>query len=238
MANTKTKVVDTTDDAAVEVAEKAAEAELPAAGHARREALKQRDAKLATEAEAIAQQILSGNVDATKMDIINEIAQRTQSLQVSNQQPGMVYGWVSKNQHGQHIEKMRNYGWEVVQGEDQEALELKGSGRTLGLGSPGTTRELADVILMRIPMEQYVVLRAMEIAQTKRVQQASASNLLAMADKYRGKINVHPYQMEDPRGDLSGPDIVARRFSNKQNAQRMMTEHIKQGTVPGYELNQ
>lgn len=231
MAETKKPVM----DAKVETP---SEEEAQAAGYAAREAEKMRHDHMAKEAERIASQILGGTVDATKLEIIDEIAQRTQSLQVSNKQPGKVYGWVSKNQHGQHIEKMRNYGWEVVQGKDPEAAELKGSGRTIGLGSPGTTRELADVILMRIDYDRYIVLRAMEIAQTKRVQQSSASTLLALADKYRGKINVTPYEMEDPRGDLSGPDIVSRRFSNKENAQRMMTDHIKAGTVPGYELKQ
>lgn len=213
--------------------------EVPAAaGYAARESDKMKRDRLTEESERIAAQILGGTVDSSKLEIIDEIASRTQSLQVSNQQPGKVYGWVSKNQHGHHIERMKNYGWEVVQGDDTEAVELKGSGRTMGLGSPGTTRELADVILMRIDYERYVVLRAMEIAQTKRVQQASASTLLAMADKYRGQINVTPYKMEDPRGNLSGPDIKSGRFSNQQNAQRQMTDHIKAGTVPGYELKQ
>lgn len=235
------KTVKNTDDQAkVQAAEEAAAAELPPAGHQRRETLKARDERLQIEAERIAEQIIRGSVDPSKLEIINDIASKTEQLNVSNPQPGFVYAWMSINQHGHHISRMENLGWVVVQGDDPEALELKGSGRGAGVGSPGTHRQLGDVILMKIPRERYLVLRAREIARTKQIQQSSAATLAALGEQFRGKgLIVKPFGMK--AGDdfaLAGPEIKPGRFTSRQKALDMVDSHLREGTVPGMELNQ
>jgi hypothetical protein len=200
----------------------AAEAELPEPGHERREALKRREDTLQAEIDAMAHKMLSGQIDPKSLEIVNEIAQKTQFLSVSNAQPGYVYAWVSKNQHGHHIQELKPLGWEVVQGKDPEALELKGQ-------DGGTTRQLADVILMRIERERYIVLKAKEQAQTRQIQRSSASTLLQMGEQYEGRgIIVKPWGMNS----FEGPEIAPRRLSRKQ-AMKMVDQALRHGTVPG-----
>jgi len=223
-------------EAQSDVLEQAAEESLPARGHARREEELRRQDRLQAEAERIAAQIQAGTVDPRQLDIVNDIANKTQYLSVSNPDPAFVYGWMSKNRHGQHVQAMRQLGWTTVQGDDPECIELKG---TLGGTSPGTTRELGDVILMKIPRERYLVIKALEIAKQRNLQKASTSALYEMGEKYRNKgIIVRPFRMEDPDGDLSGPEMKPRRFTSKEKAMQMMSDHLKSGTVPGMEINQ
>lgn len=212
------------------------EASLPPSGYQRREDMLKQQDRLQAEAERIASQMQSGTVDPRNLEIANEIASKTQFLTVSNADPTFVYGWVSKNRHSQHLQAMKQFGWVTVQGDDPEAVELKGTG--LGGGtSPGTTRELGDVVLMKIPRERYLVLKALEVQKTRNLQKASTATLLDMGDKYRGKgIVVRPFGMEDPDGDLSGPPIRPRRFTSKDKAMKMVDEHLRSGTVPGMEI--
>lgn len=218
-----------------ELEEKAASS-LPPAGHQRREDMLKRQDILQAEAERIASQMQAGTVDPRNLEIANEIASRTQYLSVTNADPAFVYGWVSKNRHGQHVQAMKQYGWITVQGDDPEALELKGTDRGMGT-MPGTTRELGDVVLMKIPRERYVVLKALEVAKTRQLQKASTAALLDLADKHRkdGFI-VRPFRMEDPDGDLSGPEIKPRRFTSKKKAMEMIDNALRDGTVPGMEI--
>jgi hypothetical protein len=216
--------------------EEQAAKELPAAGYQRREDMLRRQDQLQAEAERIASQMQAGTVDPSKLAIANEIASKTQYLSVSDADPAFVYGWVSKNRHSQHVMAMKQLGWVTVQGDDPEALELKGTANGMGT-SAGTTRELGDVVLMKIPRERYVVLRALEVAKNRRLQKASTSALLELGDKYRDKgIIVRPYRMEDPDGDLSGPEIKPRRFTSKQKAMEMIDTVLRDGTVPGMEI--
>lgn len=210
------------------------EAKAQAKGYLSREQQLRRQDELQAEAERIASQMQSGTIDASKLEIANEIASQTQLLNVSNADPAFVYAWVSKNRHGQHIQALRNMGWITVQGEDPEALELKGGA---GTGTPDTTRQLGDVILMKIPHERYVVLRSMEIAHTRQQQKASTSALLELGDKYKKSgIIVRPYRMEDPDGDLSGPPITSKRFTSKSGAMNMVDKALRDGSVPGMEI--
>jgi hypothetical protein len=220
------------DKRASELEEKAAQ-ELPERGYLSKEVQLKRQDELQKEAERIASQMQSGTIDPKKLEIANEIANKTQYLSVSNADPAFVYGWVSRNRHSQHIQAMKQFGWVVVQGDDEEAIELKGTQSGQG-GAPGTTRELGDVVLMKIPKDRYVVLKALEVSKTRQLQKASTSALLELGNKHRDKgIIIRPYRMDDPEGDLSGPEIKPQRFSNRQNAMRMIDKQLRDGTVEG-----
>lgn len=206
-------------DAAAQAAD-AATGEEP--GYKREEAKKRREDTLQEEIDRMTKRMLSGTIDTKSLEIVNEIAQKTQYLSVSNPQPGYVYAWISTNQHGHHVQALKPLGWEVVQGKDPEALELKGE-------KGGTTRELVDVLLMRIKRDRYIVLKAREQAKTRQDQRASASTLVQMGEQYRGKgIIVRPHGM----ADFDGPEITPRVLSRKQ-ALKMVDKALRQGTVPG-----
>ena len=143
MSKAKT-IKDATNEAELRAAAEAAAGELPPAGDERREVLKKREETLEEKAEKMAAQMMMGTIDPKHLEIAREIAAKTQYLDVSNKVPGRVYRWISTNRSGQHVQIAKNLGWVVVQGDDQEAIELIDQ-------TPGTTRELGDVILMWMP---------------------------------------------------------------------------------------
>lgn len=217
-----------------EKAEVEAAATLPPPGHQRQEQLRRRQDELQAEAERVADRMIRGQIDPSQLEIANEIASKTQWMNVSNADPAFVYGWVSTNRHGQHIQAMTRYGWIIVSGDDPEAIELKG---THAGTSPGTTRELGDVVLMKIPKERYIVLKALEEKRKHDIQRASTAGLVELGDKYKKKgFIVRAHNMPDPHGDLSGPDIRPRAFTSKAGAQRFIQD-LRDGTVPGMEIN-
>lgn len=220
-----------------------AHAELPPPGDERREVLRQREETLQQRIEKIGQSILLNNIDPKVMKAINEIQARTSYLTVSNKQPGFVYCWASKNNWNNHRSRLEAVGYEVVQGDDPEALELKGtSGSAAGTGSPDTTRQLGDVVLMRIKEEYYLAQKGREHARTLQMQVASASTLIQMAAPYRGRgINVSS-QVAGMGDDLRGPQIRPRRFSSKRAAllglwnDHHIDQAIRDGSIPGLEI--
>ena len=225
MAAPKKAPVVRTDDATQEQLDQAAqqnEATLPPPGHERREEQKVREESLQQQIERMSSKMLSGQLDPKSLEIVNEIASKTQHLTVSGARPDCVYAWVSKNRYQQHIQALRPLGWEVVQGDDPEALELKGQ-------DGGTTRQLGDVILMRIHRDRYIVIKAKEQAQTRQIQRSSSAGLIEMGDRYRNKgFIVKPWGMDS----MEGPEISPRAMSRTQ-AMKMVEKHLKAGTVPG-----
>jgi hypothetical protein len=223
----KAKMIQTDDitDEQMDAAIQPQEATLPEPGHERREALKQREESLQEQIDRMSRQMLSGTLDAKALEVVNEIASKTQYLTVSSARPDYVYAWVSKNRHMQHIQALKPLGWEVVQGEDPEALELKGQ-------DASTTRQLGDVILMRIKRDRYIVIKAQEQAKTRQIQRASASGLIELGNQHRSKgFIVKPYLMDG----FEGPEIQPRVLSRKQ-AMKMVDKALRTGTVPGMQV--
>lgn len=224
-----------------------AHAELPPPGDARREALRAREESLQERIEKIGQSIVLNNIDPQVLARINEIQARTQYLDVSNRQPGYVYGWQTKNRWQDHRARAEAIGWEVVQGDDPEAIELKGTdGIAAGTGTPDTTRQLGDVILMRIKEEYYLAQKGREHARTLQMQVASASTLLSMAAPYMDRgimVKADPRAAHAMGADLM-PRVRPRRFSSKRAQmlglwnQHHFDQAIREGTLPGLEIEQ
>lgn len=220
------KTVNESDVQAQEQLMEQAAAELPEPGHERREVLKRRQATLEEQIARLSEKMLRGTIDAKELEIVNEIASKTQFLSVSGAQPEFVYAWVSKNRYSQHIQAAKAQGWEVVQGNDPEALELKGM-------DGSTTRQLGDVILMRIKKDIYIVLKAQEQLKTRRIQQNSASTLVELGEKYkRHGFNVRPHGMDT----FEGPEIRSNRISSHGTALQQLDSQLRNGTVPGMEI--
>ena len=220
-----------------------AHAELPPPGDARREVLKQRDADLQAQIERVGQSIVLNNIDPKYLQIIREIQQRTSYLNVSNRKPGYVYAWVTKNNWNNHRTRLEAVGYEVVQGDDPEALELKGtSGIAAGTGTPDTTRQLGDVILMRIKEEYYIAQKAREHARTLAMQVASASTLITMARPYFNRGIRVGTQVQGMGDQLQGPRIRPRSFSSRRAQMlglldnQVFQEQVREGTIPGMEM--
>ena len=115
-------------------------------------------------------------------------------------------------------------GWEVVQGEMQEAIDIKGMGGD-------TTRRLGDVILMRCRKDRYVMLQRREDAKRKAQQDGVTAGLRAIGDRHaKDGVIVHT--------DLNSmhPKTVQRmanRAAAQQKATEILDQHVREGRVPG-----
>jgi hypothetical protein len=216
---TKTGLTQEERDAKAEVVN----AELPAEGHAKREAQKAMQYTLEQQAEMMAGQMMAGTVDPAALEIANEIASRVQYLDVTGQQADRVYKWasISRGSNGQHVQRAKISGWEVVQGNDPEAREL--------LNTDGsTTRCLGDLLLMWMPRDRWVVMKAQSIVRQRRRDGASAAGLIELAHQYRDKgFMVRPHGMES----LEGPAIENDRFSRNPAATQMIDAGLRKGNL-------
>lgn len=186
---------------------------LPPAGDARNEELKKRSDELEAKIEAAS--VDAGTIDLKKVQIENEIAQHIagpfNELEVSDAQEGKVYRWVYIGQQGRAVTQARFDKWEVVQGNDPEATELK---------HVDSTRRLADVILMRTSVENYDRLQYRDRLNRQRQQEGITQTVYDMGQK--AGLIVKPYRMDTPQA---------------QQASQHIDRMIRQGTVPGLPVN-
>ena len=218
---------------------------LPPPGHERREQQRRRADNLEREVDSLAAKVLTGRLDGKNLQIQNEIAHRTKYLAVSNPDPNYCYAWISKNSHGHHIMRMEQLGYRVVQGDDPEAAEYLPGGPAAGAGSVGTTRELADVILMKIPRDRYILLRALERAKVVQMHESSGTgNLQSLIDRHRRHVRLHNAPQTADYEELGGPAVHPQTFTQhprspfgrRRASIERLDRHLRAGTLPGMEI--
>lgn len=198
--------------------------DLPPAGDAQREMLREREDDLAEAAETLAG---AADVHVAKPDayqIENELAQHFNELEVSNQDPAFAYCWVQSGFYGRMVKMKLTEGWEVVQGDMEEAIELKGMGAD-------TTRRLGDVILMRISRDRYLKLKLREKNKRIAQEQSVTGTLAEMGHKYRDLGLVVHTDLKDLH-----PQTVSRMAARAEaigQAEKIQDEWVRQGRVPG-----
>lgn len=166
---------------------------LPPPGDERREVLAERKDNLEEKAETLANEQELHAIDPKVMEVDREIAHfydpATRSvLNVSNAQPGWVYSWPNcVNQSGIQVTMKKYDGWIVVSGNDPEAREHK---REDGL------RRIADILLMKIPVERYEKLQRRDELKRQRHQAGVAAELESMGRRYAKRgLHVHTPNM-------------------------------------------
>lgn len=191
--------------------------ELPPAGYKRDEELKLRTDTLAREAETRGGEVEA--IDPSRLKVDPELAQYFDILHVSNADPTYKYFWVFTGQHGLFIKKKLIVGYEIVQGDMPEAIELKGMGGD-------TTRKLGDVVLMRIRIDQWKKLDRLEEAKRAAQQGSVLSPIRELAEKNaRHGINVYTQD--------SMPEQYLKRMQARSIAQNKMAQMVREGNVPG-----
>lgn len=215
---------------------------LPPPGDARREELAKRTDDLQESAEKLADEKEVYKIDPKVMELDRELAQgfdpSTMSImQVSKAQEGWKYAWAnSQNQSGIQVMMKKYDGWVVVQGEDPESREHKGT---------DTLRRIADTLLMKIPEEKYHALLRRDKLKRERIERGVAGELEALGRKHRDKgLIVHTPEMstdENSRQRGKGFETRSthqedpRRRMVKQEATRMVGEMAKE-RIPGVPL--
>ena len=114
-------------------------------------------------------------------------------------------------------------GWVVVQGDDPEALEHKGIGGD-------TTRRVGDTILMRVPLDKFLLLERRRKAQAQRFTDEK-SNLSEDAIKLAGKYGIPIYQ--DGEVDARTLKRMISNADAKKIAGKMTNKLLRQGRMPG-----
>lgn len=199
---------------------------LPPAGDERRDVLAARADRLAEQAESLPE---GGQIDPKKLRIENELAQHMGAdgsfnmMEVSKKSPAHAYAWVNfASQHGLFVKMKLSQGWEVVQGEMEEAIELK---------SADGTRRLGDVLLMRCQLDIYLRNLRQEDAKRKAQQEGVTANLRELGDRHRKKgVIVH---LDESTMSTETINHMANTAAARQSATAMLDKNIRAGSVPG-----
>lgn len=165
------------------------DSELPPPGDARREELKKRQDMLNQFAEELAQKEETGAVDPKKLEVDRELAQhfdkrQMSMLYVSNRQPGWEYTWQNDvSQAGLQVIMKKTDGWEVVCGNDPEAMERR---------DERGYRRVGDCILMKIPTDRKKTLDERDRIRRERFERGSAAELEYLGRKMHDRgLHVH-----------------------------------------------
>lgn len=201
-------------------------AALPAAGHARKEVLKQRTDQLAEAGAALPE---GGTLDLSRVEPEREIVGHFDSLRILNPVPGKRYCWLNfKEDNGLQIERKlaSEPWWEVVRGDMPEC-----PGRKM----PDGTRVIGDVMLLRCPEEMAVRHDGFEKRKRDAVQSGVTSNLKSLGDRYRSKgVVVHtPEDMSDNmRRAIEHPSQSAvNAHRGSLAASELLDKNLRNGTV-------
>lgn len=200
---------------------------LPPPGDARRETLRERADQLEEAAETAAPE--GGRIDPRAFEVDREIAQWTRgevnSLSVTGALPERRYCWVPTDQHGLYVKLKAAQGWAVVQGDDPEALELRGIGAD-------TTRRLGDCILMWIRADRYLLLQRAAAAHQRAQEEGVNAALYDLADKAKTTIR----EFDAPLSPTSARAVnrrVIRRAAARAGGRHLFDRALRKGTVPG-----
>lgn len=206
------------------------EVDLPPAGYERNEVLAERTDTLAEHAEEVAAALEVESINPNKFKIENEIAQHfdlaSLMLKVSEADVTCMYCWVLSGAHGIMITQKQIEGWEVVQGDDPEALSHKGIGAD-------TTRRIGDTLLMRIPKDKYLIIERRRRDNANRFD-ASITAPSERAYELANKHNIPLYDTEDM--DARTLKRMMNQASAKKIASRTTDRLIRQGRMPGAKI--
>lgn len=137
--------------------------------------------------------------------------------EVSQKQAGYQYCWVFTGQNGRFVMQKKALGWDVVQSNDPEAIELK---------TADGTRRLADVLLMRVTDKRYRTIQRAQHELNVRQQEGIVSNL----EEQGRKTGIIVHNTNDNSSTMSA---VAKRAAQQSIARGAVDKMIRQGNVPG-----
>lgn len=193
---------------------------LPPPGDERREVLAARTDELDERAEQLAGELEVERIDSAKLKVESELAQHFDELDVSGALPEFHYCWVQSGFNGRFVKIKLTEGWAVVQGNDPEALDLKGMGAD-------TTRRLGDVILMRIRLDRYVMLQRREKAKRVAREEGITTGLREMGRDAGVIVHVND--------EMS--DATLKRMQMRQQARATAgattDKWLREGRMPG-----
>jgi len=205
---------------------------IPKGFHRDEEAARRRD-ELAEAAESDAQNAGSIGADALKpeREILRHLDPIDGNWPISNKVPGRYYVGVHKD--NVTIAQYRARGYQMVQGDDSEALEFKG----LDAAAGSSLRGLGDVLLMWVPEElrqrweeqnikKGIAVGAIELDEGPEVSWEDAANDPRGLARQMGAM-AHA-RRRDPR-------MQQTVFRGSMGQIERLNEGIRAGNIPGFE---
>lgn len=196
-------------------------------GYQRDEQLKERLDQLEETAQTMNDTSGMGTIAPSAMLPDDELQQllAKDGSEVSNPKPGHSYMWVCieypTNARGINVLSLQAVGWQVVKGDDLEAVEYK---------TADGTRKLGDAILLRIDARRKQLLDYRIDQLNMRREGATAEALKERARKFG--INVVDFDNMTPDQQKRLERRSQQEFS-KQAATSRLAGDLRNGTVPG-----
>lgn len=199
------------------------ESTLPPAGVKRQEELKKRKDQLDKKGEELAASLEIESTDPASMEPDQEILRDIDELAVSRSDPLYKYCWVNTWGNGRFVTAKTSRGWQVVQGDMEEAKNCLREGE-------GTFRRVGDTILMRLRVDRYEILERKKKKKRQMQEDSVTSVLIELGDRHKGKgVIVHA----DP------DEKLLMKMSQKARAQNIskgkFNDMVRHGTIPGAE---
>jgi len=195
--------------------------ELPPPGDERREVLRERTDTLAEAAEALSEE--RGAVDPRAFEVENEVGQHFDGLEVPRARADYRYCWVQcgASWYGRFVNMKRSEGWEVVRAGDDDAPD--------DTTQVDNTCRVADVLLMRMRADRYILLQRKRMARQRAIETGSmeASALTEASEKY-AKLGI-----QAGVADTSRLKTMTARSRAALLAQQQFEQKIRDGQVPG-----
>ena len=207
---------------------RATKVNLPPAGHQRDEVLKKRQDQLEEKAETQTAQLQTGAIDPEVLKAERELLNSMDSTMVTGASPNYHYTWVNfQSYHGWAVKsKLAFRGWEVVT-DSNSCKDYNPGGEAAECRQVDGTRKLGDVLLMRIAIDRFNILQALEAEDRNKFSQTPTSNLSALADKYRDRGLI--VRVNDSR-DLK---TMESRHRGAMAAQEKYEAGLRDGTIQG-----
>jgi len=223
------------EDAAVEAVEAAGPPDdvSDAKGHARREALRKKAAKLIAQADELLGQVSVETGDPAKLKPDREVRQHFDEFNevyISNADPNYKYAFVYRDPHndfgGRFVRRLQALGWELVSGTMEEAKEHR---------HVDGTRVVADCVLMRCRVDRYLVLQKRDRLLRQAQQEGVSANVYDLAE--RAGVRVWDETPDFVRDEIQSHANSRRaralgRF-HAMNANGRVDRMLRTGGIPG-----
>ena len=201
-----------------------------------REELSKKAEKLIAQANKLLSQIEVETADPAALSIENEVRQALNELNevyVSHMQSEYAYAWIFRDAYnqfgGRYVRKMQALGWEVVQGDNPEAIEHK---------HVDGTRVVSDCLLMRIRLDRKLLLEKRDRLLREAQQAGVTARVYELAERAGTRVyDKLPGFVEDAMNARAGEQRVQRAAAmgafHRLNAGGKVDRMLKTGTIPG-----
>ena len=204
---------------------------LPPPGYGRQEAMRRRQAKLDKAIDELSEMDLIGSLDPSLLDPDPYFLHQQDEMSVpQGDYEHYEYLWVETSHRGQHVDLAKRAGYKPVRKDDPD-------GQDFMQYSPEGYPLVGSTILMKMPLEQYIKMRAKYLAEYKRRRGDvfSVDRMMEVSERYAQRTGKPAVKIIEHFSPEQIRNAQARSAFRKQRQQRDSWEtidtHLKEGTA-------